>query len=127
MIPTHEVRNTLQHIHDATTRQKIKWTKIQVSVEGYRTLRDALVAEFPNSIVQLLFLQPTADPDYFRVEFMNKEGETVARWDVDAEDEDFKAVKDLYMEAYRIATGWDKILADINQSLKGVVSEHAKN
>lgn len=127
MLPITEIRNTLQHLHDATTRKKVKWTKTPASVEGYRTSKDALIAEFPNSVVQLMFLQPTVDPDFFRVEFKNKDGESVACWDVDADSEGFETVKDLYMDAYRVATGWDKILADINQSLESIAGEPAKN
>lgn len=74
----------------------------------------------------LSFHSPDADPDYYRLELQNADRVTVGAWEVEDSravgnpiaDADWRLVSDLYTEAYRIGSGWDTVLNDVQAALR---------
>jgi hypothetical protein len=75
------------------------------------------------SAISIHFVRPPSDADFFLVRISNTAGFVVAtkRVPVDAEGENEKMwltlLQELYCEAERLATGWDKVLSELEQAV----------
>jgi hypothetical protein len=81
--------------------------------------------------VLLAYGVPRADLDYVSLRLQNPKGETIDSWtvsepDYDPEHEgieeadpngDWRLLQTLFSEVHRAATGWDKVLSDVEKAL----------
>lgn len=91
--------------------------KSKADAVDWQTTRDGYEAIFPNESITVGFYTPTSDPDYF---WAKLQVQGVALIDIEANerDPDWQMLSELFNEASRRATGWDRALAEVERALK---------
>ena len=79
------------------------------------------LVQFPNSAIDLVFDRPEAESDYYTARLYNHEGTVVQTLLSDVpESDDWQLMSELYLEAVRSVTGWDRALSDAERALEEV-------
>jgi len=106
----------------------VNWLRSQAKSEPTETSYFVIL---PESRVVLTYGIPRADLDYISLRIQNEKGETIDSWtvsqpDYDPEHEsldtadpdgDWRLLNGLFAEVHKQATGWDKVLSDIEKAL----------
>lgn len=74
-------------------------------------------ANFPGEEIQVRYVTPASDNDYYRAALCRGRDELLSV-SATENDADWGLLASLYAEAERIATGWDKAMAEIEEALK---------
>jgi hypothetical protein len=122
MIKDDKLRQIAKDLLAKSKTEKVKWEKVQPQEMGLEPWSDAQAfkVSLPQSSIVLRYVSPQSEPDYFLLSLRNSQGETVVKWTVEEGAEDWQLVGDLYSEANRLVTGWDKVLADVEKYLHGL-------
>ncbi len=86
---------------------------------------DAFEVKLPQSVVSIQRVQPTAEADYYRVAILNNQGQLVFSASASEEPQSpeeadwLEILRDLYEDASRSVTGWDKVLDDLRSAVQG--------
>jgi hypothetical protein len=123
-----------------TKARQVNWTPLQTEREGDQKYSYQLA--LPHSRVTLTYTIPRVEYDFITLTFHNAEGAIVDEWRVDAPDEDERSVKHLerdedadwrllkalFGEVYRQATGYDRVMSDVQRALAelGVIGKPAR-
>ncbi len=110
MIPATKFREIAQGLLDKTRAGKLPWERGQTDTSGFHV-------HLPGSIIRIEYVSPSTEPDYVVTGFHNLKGEEAGRWFVRDGEEDWELASTLYKEAHKTATGWDKVVADIERFL----------
>lgn len=114
-----ELRAVLQTLLERSRKDEVNW---RASENRYDS--DVFSVELPQSMITIQRIQPTADPDYYRVAISNTQGREVFSMSAseDAqnpeEGESLVLLRDLYDDAMRCVTGWDKVLDDLRTAVE---------
>lgn len=128
MIPDSKLMEILTQLLHRSEKDEVQWQRDR---NGPGTCYRVIL---PNSSLRVAFTSPPSDPDWFLAEIRNREGVLVfdKSVTVDADSESDKEwlqlLRDLYLDAHRSVTGWDKVLAEIesvvaDNGVVGVASE----
>ena len=83
----------------------------------YGRREESLFVRFPSSEVQIRHLASEDEPDEITLSLKNPAGDIVGTLGAYQGTDDFQFLSDLWSEAYRSVTGWDEVLADIEQAI----------
>jgi hypothetical protein len=124
MIPVERARLTAKKLLEKTRADQVKWEK-----DSGQRFGASFVMAFPKSSIRLTFISPTAEPDTITLYFFDENGSSVGSWSVEEGSEpDWQLLNDLLAEANRSATGWDKVLEDVERALDAdVPTEKVRN
>lgn len=119
MIPNEKYREIASHLLERSRAEKVNWQRprrVHDANGGYEV-------RLPESMIRVLFYSPRTQPDYVRISLCKPNGEAVGDWLVEAGDEDWELAHNLFSEAHRLVSGWDRVLNDIEKSIstEGVI------
>ena len=85
----------------------------------------AYVVKLPKASIVIKRVNPIAEPDYLILAFLDEKGHAALAWPVDEPEAgtpatataDWNLLLSLYSEARREATGWDKVLQEVETAL----------
>lgn len=113
MIPIDKIRPTAKKLLEKTLAEQVSWKKLSDS-----RVSNSFETVFPNSRILISFVSPTAEPDCIVLAFYDRNGVRVGDWTVEeGQQPDWTLLNDLLAEANRSATGWDKVLEDVDKAL----------
>jgi hypothetical protein len=113
MIPDDRLREIAKQLLARTRANAVEW-----KVDSDNTAGGAfLLLVLPHSQIRILSFSPKAEPDRVVMQVCNEAGRRVAELRADEGDEDWELLRQLHDEAYRYATGWDKVLSDIEDAI----------
>ena len=77
------------------------------------------LVQFPKSAIGLVFDRPEAESDYYTARLYNDEGKIVQTlWSNLPDSDDWQLISELYLEAERSVTGWDRALVGRRESAR---------
>jgi hypothetical protein len=78
--------------------------------------KGAFLLKLPRSIIILVYRSPRTEPDCILFTLFNHDGRLVGERLIEEEEsKDWGMAKELYLEVTHQVTGWDKVLADIEE------------
>lgn len=106
----------------------MNWVRKQNPAQPRDTTYEVVL---PQSRIALTYGVPRAEPDFLTLQLQNTDGVTVDSWSVDEPDYDperenaiaadpdgnWTILYKLFSEVHRRATGWDKVVTDIQKAL----------
>ena len=102
-------RRVLHKLLRRAKKNEVEWQKQD---EGY-------LVHFPKSAIGLKFDQPQAESDYYTARLYNDDGKAVQTlWSDLPDSDDWQLISELYLEAERSVTGWDRALSDAERALE---------
>ena len=115
-------REIVKRLLAKTRDREVQW-KDDSAGRSHGGVKGAFRVFFPQSSIFLVYVSPTAAPDFIRLDFTNSKGEVVDSWAVEDEESDWQLLKDLYVQVRHQALGFEDVLSDIEQAIskKGVI------
>ena len=102
-------RRVLHKLLGRAKKNEVVWRKVNA---------DYLV-QFPKSAIGLVFDRPEAESDYYTANLYNDDGKMVqSLWSELPDSDDWQLMSELYLEAERSVTGWDRALSDAERALE---------
>lgn len=80
--------------------------------------RKSFVVNFEKSRVRLAFESPRAEPDKITLSVLDDSDQPVDDWLVYEGEDDWKLLHGLFLKASISATGWDKVVEDVENNLQ---------
>lgn len=124
-IPADKFRGYARELLTKTKARQVNWNPKPIVSDRSETGYEVVL---PQSRIVLRYTIPRAEPDFVTLEFRNSDGLVVDSWSVAEPDEndpnldevessDWRLLHGLFMEVHRQATGWDKVLSDVEKAL----------
>jgi hypothetical protein len=129
-IPRQTFRQIARTLLAKTKAGQVNWVRKPIMSQGPDTTYEVIL---PESRIELTYGVPRAEPDFISLRLKNPNGVAVDSWTVDepdwgdaedpnpAEEADpegeWRLLYDLFTEVHRQATGWDKVVSDIQRAL----------
>ena len=102
-------RRVLYKLLGRAKKNEVVWQKVD----------EAYLVRFPKSTIDIAFVQPEAESDYYTARLYNDEGTMVqGLWSELPDSDDWQLMSELYLEAERSVTGWDIALSDAERALE---------
>jgi hypothetical protein len=118
MIPNEKTRSMFRKLLSKSQKAEVNWHEVPRHSPQQGT-REAYGVELGDSDITLDLFVPPVEPDYFKI-YVTRNGNVVADWsladDGSAED-DFRLVKQLFLEAKGHVKGWDDVVDQIDAAL----------
>jgi hypothetical protein len=126
--PVEKLRNFARGLLNRTKARQVNWIPLQTRGRPPETPYELIL---PESRITLGYTIPAADPDFITLRLQNADGVTVDEWrveepDYDPETEsldqadpdgDWRLLTELFGEVHRQATGYDRVLSDVEKAL----------
>ena len=103
-----------------TRKGEVNWLEEEADDSG-----TAYAVKLPKAGIVVKFCSPIAEPDYLVLALLDENGHGAIAWDVPqpepghptAAEADWELLNSLFKEARRQATGWDRILKEVQTAL----------
>lgn len=138
-MPLEKFRAICRNLLAKTKARQVNWIRNQAKTDPPETGYFVLL---PESRVMIAYGLPLADVDYVSLRLQNAKGETLDSWTVEEPDFDsehdsidtadpdgnWRLLSGLFKEVHLAATGWDKVLSDVEKALAspGPIGQPAK-
>lgn len=109
MIPDSKLKDILEALLNRSRRNQVNW---QPREKGTYSVR------FPDSELILRYRSPPTEPDYLEVLVVTMRGSVAAEQGIGETHSLWPLVQEVYAEAERCVTGWDKVLSGIETALR---------
>ncbi len=113
MIPTDKFKQLFQRLLERSRKGQVEWLQDRTSTYSFNV-------QLPESLMRIQRISPRTDPDYFQLDLYNKDGVRILSQIADESETDndwLPLLSQLYEEAFRCVTGWDKVLADLEAAV----------
>lgn len=112
MIPEQKYVDIAKGLLEKTKMNQVPWKKQS---------RVAFDVKLPQSEISIVYGNPPTEPDFIRLLLIGQNGYAVGEWLVQEGEDNWPLAWELYCEASRYVTGWDKVLQDVEQFLASEV------
>src|SRR5438552_3811058 len=82
-----------------------------------QALEGVYIVQFPKSMIRILYSRPKTEPNFVELQLCNLDGSPVDRARAAEGEPLFPLFWDLYLEAHRVVTHWDEVLADVKKGI----------
>ena len=121
MISNGQVIEIVRGLLEKTTANQVNWHvgEIYDDPSDVYLESNSFFVQLPESRVTVTFEAQYGVPDQIVIEFKNKENLSVKRLRVDWNSPDWELARDLYHAIGRALLGWDKVLDEIEDAVRG--------
>lgn len=109
MIPRDTFKDIMEKLLKQSRQDKVRWNRLDRGT--------TYGVSFPESSLTLTYRSPETESDFYQISLLNKEKQFVDAIAIAEPDPLWDLAFDLYDEASRCVTGWDKIVADVVKAL----------
>jgi hypothetical protein len=114
MIDLDKLRDIAKRLLERSRKNDVHWQEVEREHRG----ATGYEVQLPSSMIRVEHRSPETEPDNILVIVCGQRGEIIASLDADASTPDWPLLNDLYAEAHRYVTGWDRILKDIDEAIQ---------
>jgi len=113
MIPVERLRFVVDRLLEKSKKDEVLWfdAGTEYGVNEYKII-------FDGASLGIGYFAPDTEPDSITLWVYNASKELVTRWMVSDGEPDWASVRELYLEAQRSVTKWDKTLGSIEKALE---------
>lgn len=130
--PANKLRDYARELYGRTKARRVHWIALPQRGRPPETPYELVL---PESRVVLSYWVPAATADFITLRLQNADGVTVDEWRVEEPDYDpdegqtleqadpdgdWRLLNDLFGEVHREATGYDRVLSDVELALKAL-------